>query len=319
MDRRALLPLALLAAVAVLLPDIALAWGPATHLELAVRLLGNLSQLPGATAALLAAHPLDYCYGTIAADIVAAKRFAHYLHHCHRWTAGLEVLDSAEKPSQKAFAYGYLSHLAADVVAHNYFIPYKTILGFNARGRNHAFWEIRFDAFAPATVWKIPPQISREMHLDNDELLKKVISRQLFSFQTNKVFFNNVVLLGRFRRWHTLIAQTLAQSQPALEPDRVDHYKDLTHNAIVSVLCDREDAWCYRADPTGHQSLEAASTIARHLRRSFRRGELSRDLFCEVVNRYRPHLEASVYAKPNTDELVREAIELIEKGEPAAA
>ena len=99
----------------------------------------------------------------------------------------------------------------------------------------------------------------------------------------------------------------------------MDHYKDLTARSHVSVLCDREDAWCFRADPTGHQSLEAASTISRDLRRAFRRGELSRDLFCEVVNRYRPHLEASVYAKPNADELVREAMELIEKGEPAAA
>ena len=40
-------------------------------------------------------------------------------------------------------------------------------------------------------------------------------------------------------------------------------------------------------------------------------GELSRDRFLQVVNRYRPHLEASIYAKPNADELVRAAMQEI--------
>jgi len=320
MERRVfLLSILAVALLGVLLPEAALAWGPATHLELAGRILADLARLPAPTAALLAAHPLDYCYGTIAADIVVAKRFSHYLHHCHRWTVGLEVLDSAQSPSQQAFAHGYLSHLAADVVAHNYFVPYKMILGFNARARSHAFWEIRFDTFAPEEVWTIPKNISRRMHLDNDELLKKVLSRQLFSFQTNKVFFNNVVLLGRFRSWHNVISRALSHENPALSPERVARYKEISLDAILSVLCEREEAWCFRADPTGHQSLTAAAAIGRRLRRAFRKGELSRDLFCDVVNRYRPHLEASIYAQPNAEELVRSAVEVIEGGEPAAA
>ncbi len=156
------LPLLLLASSLLLLlaPAHAWAWGPATHLEIGLRVIGNLGVLPLALQDLLRIHPLDFLYGSIAADIVVAKRFTHYLRHCHRWTVGLEVLGNASKPSQESFAWGYLSHLAADVVAHNYFVPYKTILSFHTRAMNHAYWEVRFDTYAPDEVWDIPGRIS---------------------------------------------------------------------------------------------------------------------------------------------------------------
>ncbi len=302
--------------VAALLPSAAWAWGPATHLEIGTRVIENLGLLPAAVQALLRAHPLDFLYGSIAPDIVVAKRFTHYLRHCHRWTVGLEVLDRTQSPSQQSFAWGYLAHLAADVVAHNYFVPYKTILSFNTRAMNHTYWEVRFDTHAPDEVWNIPYRISRKMHEDNDAVLKTVLSRTLLSFQTNKVFFSSVVLMGRFRKWHDIIRQALSQSRLVLDPARVEKYRNLSLDAVLSFLIDREDAWCFRADPTGHESLKAAAVIRTHLRRLYRRGHLSRDTFQEVLDRYRPHLEASVYSEPNAHELVETALSLMD---PAAA
>ncbi len=300
-----------LAALAVGLPQVAWAWGPATHLELGARVLSQLGLLPLPLQTLLGAHPLDFLYGTIAADIVVAKRLTHYLRHCHRWTFGLEVLGLAASPSQRAFAWGYLSHLAADVVAHNYFVPYKTILSFNTRALNHAYWEVRFDTHAPDDVWSIPQRIGKKQHDDNDGLLRSVLSRTLLTFQTNKVIFTSVVLMGRFRRWHEIIRQALSQSALPLDPARVARYKVLSFDAVTAFLIDREDAWCFRADPTGHQSLKAASVIRSHLRRRYRQGHLSHQAFLDVLERYRPHLEASIYAEPSSHELVEAALDLL--------
>lgn len=306
----------LLTLATVAVPAAAWAWGPATHLELGSRVLENLGLLPLAVQKLLRAYPLDYLYGSIAADIVVAKRFTHYLRHCHRWTLGLEVLERAGKASQQAFAWGYLSHLAADVVAHNYFVPYKTILSFNTRAMNHTYWEVRFDTHAPDEVWNLPYRMSPKIHADNDDVLKTVLSRTLLSFQTNKVIFNSVVLMGRFRKWHDIIRQALAQSRLVLEPDRVARYKELSFAAVLGFLIDREEAWCFRADPTGQECLKAAAIIRSHLRGLYRRGHLSRAGFLEVLERYRPHLEASIYAEANAAELVEAALDLLEP--PAA-
>lgn len=304
-------------ALAVLAPALGWAWGPATHLELGTQVLAHLGVLPLALQDALRSHPLCFLYGNIAADIVVAKRFTHYLRHCHRWTVGLEVLGRTARPAEAAFAWGYLSHLAADVVAHNYFVPYKTILSFNTRAMNHAYWEVRFDTHAPDDVWHVPYRISREMHDRNDAILKSVLSRTLLSFQTNKVLFNSVVLMGRFRKWQEIIRQTLAQSKLVLDPVRVARYKQLSLDAILAFLVDREDAWCFRADPTGSQSLKAAGVIRSHLRRKYRNGHLSRQGFLDVLERYRPHLEASIYAEPNSQELVESALAILDGPPPA--
>lgn len=292
-------------------PSEALAWGPATHLELAWRVMQSTQALPSPVAALITSYPLDYYYGAIAADIIVGKKLAHYLNHCHRWTVGLEVQDAAANDPQKSFAWGYLSHLAADVVAHNYYVPYKVILGFAERGRNHPFWEMRFDTLAPDHVWEIPRKISADMHLEHDELLKKVLSRQMFSFKANKVFFNNVLLMGRFRKWQGIIRVALSNKNPVLDLNRAERYKALSQDAMTAVLNDREDAWCFRADPTGEQCLTAASAIAAELRKSLREGRLSRDDFVHVLERYRPHLEASIYGEPDAEELISAAEELL--------
>lgn len=297
--------------LALLLPMDAHAWGPATHLELAGRIMQSLSTLPGPVATLILSNPLDFYYGNIAPDIVVAKKMAHYLHHCHRWTVGLEVEDAAQDDREKAFALGYLAHLAADVVAHNYYVPYKVILGFAERGRNHAFWEMRFDTLAPDEVWELPGRISRRMNPGNDELLKKVLSRQLFSFKTNKVFFNNVLLMGRFRKWQGIVRTALTNKNPELNLDRAERYKTLTQEAMTAILSDREDAWCFRADPTGSQCLRAASSISTELRHALKKGRLSRDDFSHILEKYRPHLEASIYSEPDGDELIRAAEELL--------
>lgn len=298
-------------AVLVGMPAEAFAWGPATHLELAWRLMQSTQALPAPVAALLETYPLDFYYGSIAADIIVGKKLAHYLNHCHRWTVGLEVQDAAANDRQKAFAWGYLSHLAADVVAHNYYVPYKMILGFAERGMNHAFWEMRFDTLAPDHVWEVPRRISSQMHEEHDVLLKKVLSRQLFSFSANKVFFNNVILLGRFRKWQGIIRTALAKKTPTLDLARAERYKMLSQEAMTAVLNDREDAWCFRADPTGEQCLKAAAAIAGELRKSLASGNLSRDDFVVVLEKYRPHLEASIYGEPDSEELIQAAEELL--------
>ncbi len=303
--------LMVVAAAALMLPECALAWGPATHLELGIRVVENLSMLGPSAVSLLTAHPLDFYYGSIAPDIVAAKKMAHYLHHCHRWMIGLEVDDAAQGERQQSFALGYLAHLAADVVAHNYYVPYKMIVGFTERNRGHAYWEMRFDATAPDEVWDIPRHISATMHPENDELLKKVLSRQLFSFQTNKVFFNNVILMGKFKRWHGFVNRTLEAKGPALDSERVGHYKELSFRAVMATLKEREDAWPFNADPTGAESLKAAEAIGAELRRKLRRGALSRDDFTDVLKKYRPHLEASIYAEPDAEELIHTASSLL--------
>src|SRR4030065_2545752 len=104
-------------------PGMADPWGPATHLELGNAILNNTGLLSAPARALIEAFPFDFLYGNISADIVIGKNLVEELKHCHNWKVGFKLLKKAESDSQRAFVYGYLSHLAADTIAHNHFIP----------------------------------------------------------------------------------------------------------------------------------------------------------------------------------------------------
>jgi hypothetical protein len=69
------------------------------------------------------AYPKDFLYGSVAADISLAKKYVPEGRHCHHWHIGEEIFETAETERLRAVGLGYLSHLAADTIAHNFFVP----------------------------------------------------------------------------------------------------------------------------------------------------------------------------------------------------
>ena len=125
---RIAIPIALAVAALCVIPSTAWAWTPGTHIFLGEAVLSALAQLPKAIAELLGNYPVEFLYGSIAADTSIAKKYAPVGRHCHSWAVGLEIYDQARDDAIKSFALGYLAHLAADTVAHNFFVPRYLII-----------------------------------------------------------------------------------------------------------------------------------------------------------------------------------------------
>lgn len=247
-------------------PDNALAWGPATHLQLGWHILHDSVPLIAPVKVLIEAYPYDYLYGCISADIVVGKRFTRALNHCHNWRIGFKVLNRADSPSQKAFAYGYLSHLAADTIAHNYFVPEKMVTAFSTRLLRHIYWEMRFDALADRVVWNLPYEIMKDVHKDNDPLLEGVLENTILSFRTNKTIFNNVMLIHRMEQWHNMINKLSSYSRWVLHKEDAEVYYQRSLNAVTDILCHSERAVCIKEDPTGRKNLTTAKRLRRKLK-----------------------------------------------------
>ena len=105
--RRGLLLLAVAALLVALLPSEGWAWSPGTHIFLGQSVLANLPLLPGAVADLLRAFPIDFLYGSIAADTSFAKKYAPVGRHSHAWHVGQEIAELAGSESLRAFGLGY--------------------------------------------------------------------------------------------------------------------------------------------------------------------------------------------------------------------
>lgn len=254
------------------IPETSFAWGPATHLELAHTVLENTRLIVPPVRALLEAYPYDFLYGNVSADIVVGKNLVEELKHCHNWKIGFKLLKRAESDSQKAFAYGYLSHLAADTVAHNHFIPEMMIRSFSARTLRHIYWEMRFDALADKQVWQLPKKMVKKIHQDNDKLLDATIEDTPLSFRTNKTIFSSMMSIQRFEQWHRMLNLLSITSKWTLHKEDKERYFAYSVESIIDLLTFTQKAHCIKKDPTGKHSLNSAMFIRKKLKTIRRNG-----------------------------------------------
>jgi hypothetical protein len=287
----------------LLLPDLAHAWGGGIHLQLGTSVLANLPSLSTNMAALLAAHPRDFLYGCISADITLGKKFTHSMLHCHRWRIGQKVLQAARTNNEKACAYGYLCHLAADVIAHNYYVPYKIMRSFASVTMKHAYWEMRFETFVARDIWATAQDVCRADQLANDALLRGVLTNTIFSFGTNKRIFNSIMLLSRLEKWQKVMKTLSDNSRYQLAESDRNEYLKLTEEAVFGFLQHPDDAEILLADPTGERALAMAEAVRKNLRILYKSGKLTKVEGLDQVEQLRMKLRQALHSPELLDEL----------------
>jgi hypothetical protein len=258
-----------LAAVSVVVlaaPDALHAWTPATHIYLGQSILENLALLPVPVADLLRAFPYDFLYGNIAADSSIAKNYAPVSRHCHHWHVGQEIHDHAEADALRAFGLGYLSHLSADVVAHNHFVPRQLALTSSTPTVGHAYWESRFEAHLGDAYAGQAKAVIKLDHRQADGLLDQIISPTIFSVQTNRRLFRGMVHLTDSQGWQTAFRVAREQSRWDLTDHDVEGHMAWSFDLIVDMLTD-ENRVARHQDPSGHDALRRSKELRREARR----------------------------------------------------
>ncbi len=278
----------------LLVPHEAFAWGAGFHLQLGSNVLNNLKLIVPAIASIISEFPNDFLYGCIAADITIGKKFTHYLQHCHRWSIGLKILHHTESRLQKACAYGYLAHLAADTIAHNYFVPFKVMRSFSTLTLKHTYWEMRFESLVDKEMWEIGKKVSMEHYKLNDELLRNWVSGTLFSFDTNKRIFNSILLLSRLEKWQKVLKALSSNSRYVLEPGDRNEYAVMAEEAVFDFLNGLERSRYFKADPTGEMALKTAQAVRKNLRLLYRSGKINRAQAMEQLDEMKGKLREAI-------------------------
>ncbi|MBW3554170.1 MAG: zinc dependent phospholipase C family protein [Gemmatimonadetes bacterium] len=258
--------LGLLGAAALLLltPERLFAFGPATHIYLGEQLLGSLHLLPLAVADLLRAYPLSFLYGSVAADISFAKKYVPAGRHCHYWHVGEEILAGARNDRLKAAGYGYLCHLAADTIAHNYFVPRQLMLTSSTKALGHSYWEHRLDVeLGEGYTSRAREVVVDYDHAEADNLFDSVLSGTIFSFETNRRLFRGMVRFQDNERWQNVFGRVLERSRWDLQGRDVDGYLSRSFDSMVDYLLRRRAARAAARDPTGDFNLQLAKKVRR--------------------------------------------------------
>ncbi len=228
----------------------------------------SLALIPSSVADLLRAYPYDFLYGSIAADTSMAKKYAPVGRHCHSWAVGLEIFDGAGDEPLKAFATGYLAHLAADVVAHNYFVPRQLTVTSSTSGLGHSYWESRFETHLGERYSRRARELILLDHSRSDGLLDRILSPTIFSTTTNRRLFRGMVYVADTESWQRIFQLMTEKSRWDLADREVGEYLERSFDYIIDLLRLMDRSEPYKHDPSGDQQLRLAKRVRREVLRS---------------------------------------------------
>jgi hypothetical protein len=249
------------------LPFAALAWGPGSHLEFEHRVFRRRRErLPASVANLIEEHRAAWQYGHIAADIINFKAVGGPYSHCHRWSIVTEMRALSHRDSQRAFALGYLAHLAADTIAHNHFVPYHLARFARTKSLGHLYWELNADRFVPEERWSVVTRLKRDRELDFlDDLVHRTVPRKALSMTTNKLIFNHVLLVSERDAWRRAVDHLHPMEDLDLDHGFLDRFRDAAVERIELALSPGGFEALSRLDANGKTAQSRAMRARRSL------------------------------------------------------
>ncbi len=229
----------------LLVPTAVFAWGPLTHMYLGSELYSLGSLLPAGLFEIIRRYRKDFLYGNIMADIIFGKKYLPAHKNSHNWDVAFELLRAAKTKQQKAFVYGYMSHLAADTVAHNVYVV-------NRKNVRHSIMEIKADTIIDKKYWSKALAIDKNTQMRNDLFLEHTLDRFIFSFKTNKRILRGTVVLAILYR--EKIGDFIDKNLDTTLPERktIEDLQRETICKIVDILQNGEGSEVVKANPNGN-------------------------------------------------------------------
>ncbi len=238
-------------------------WGPGHHLEFSERVWRRRKELlPRDVAQLIDEERAAFDYGNIAADIINFKAYGGAYSHCHRWEIIDEMRSLAQSRRQEAFVAGYLSHLAADTIAHNHFVPYHLARYARTKGLGHLYWEMNADRFVPDSRWaRVSALKSQDELFELDDLVNRTVPKKALSMRTNKIIFNHVLLVSERERWRHGMARIHPISKVSLSKGFLARFQDAAVDRIRLALHPRGFRVIRSVDANGKEAQKKAMSL----------------------------------------------------------
>ncbi len=245
----------------------AFAWGAGIHIAQGEYVLNNLVFVLPGIGEILRAYSIDFLYGCISADIFIGKGSRKRDGHCHNWSVGLQMLTEAKMPFERSFTYGYLCHLAADTVAHNFYVPNQLYRTSSTRKFGHVYWECRSDVYTERKHWKLAKGVIAGHDPRDDEMIARTVRNRVLSFKTKKQIYTGAIHLYDLAQWQQAVALFSRKSRWSLTKEYVEFFKKLSFTLTIDFLRDPENGRCLNYDPVGSDSIREAKRRRRMVRK----------------------------------------------------
>jgi hypothetical protein len=243
----------------IIFADNVYAWGPAVHTVISCSILDGLKYLLPDIAAVLKQYPLEYIYGNLAADFFIGKGNKRKVGHSHNWEAGFSILGEAESEKEASYAYGFLSHLAADVVAHNYFVPELIYRYIMLKKLGHFYSEAVADKSTGSFYLKMAGDVLSSKELDCDKMLKAAVLANSGGLRAKKHIFTQSIKMSDYLYCSPQFSFVCNHSPYKIPADYIEGMLNLSFRLVKDLLSNAGSSKCLSHDPIGEDSLQKAS------------------------------------------------------------
>jgi len=238
------------------------AWGPAMHTAIACRILQDGIAILPAIAQIIKSFPREFVYGSLAADFFVGKGSKPREGHSHNWQTGFRLLRKARSDQDAAYAYGFLTHLAADVIAHNYFVPNLIHQVSTWRKMGHLYWEAKADRAVGPIYMDIAKDILSKDELGCDHLLNAAVGKKRNGLKTRRQIFTQTVKLSDYLTNSMSAALVDMSTRYRISPTYLAFMANLSYDLAKDALTHPYSSPCLSFDPIGSQNLRLAGQFA---------------------------------------------------------
>lgn len=148
------------------------------------------------------------------------------------------LLSKARSDAEQAFCWGYLSHLAADTVAHHRLTNGRSNL-------QHTLLEVAAEHLIGRHYWLMAMSIAPQVQRRGDRLLERCLESPVVSFRTNKRLMKGMLLLSGLK-------PPLPQPLGSRRQGRIQRLHEESLERMLDVLSKGRASSVLKYDPMGH-------------------------------------------------------------------
>ncbi len=237
-------------------------WGPGVHLHIANKLLENEEF---ADSKIAKENRKYFLYGSVSPDITLGKKYIKEIDkHCHKWETAFNLLKNSSNDREKAVALGYATHLAADVIAHNFYVPKELLVSRGLKNFMHTVMEIKVDLIFYKDAENLIKEILENDFTKEDKFIKKNISKAFLPFALNRKIFEISLRTSKSRNLYRAFNIFSNHENWIIENKKmITEYHEISYNLALDILKRREESIVMKYDPNGEIYINSAKEMKK--------------------------------------------------------
>ncbi|MDI1472710.1 MAG: zinc dependent phospholipase C family protein [Thermodesulfovibrio sp.] len=208
-------------------PDTSYAWGPLTHAYLSQQIFSVTHMIPLTVLPIINTYRDYFIYGNILPDTVFGKKYLPEDKNPHSWNRAFFLINEAKTPEEQSFAYGFLTHLAADAVLH------KDIKKLNPF--QHMIFELKADRMIDRYYWLQIMSINKKVKRISDKFFEKSFINPALSLKTSKKIYNSLIFLSAFNFGELKNPELFESFHLKSLSAMIEVLKEGEHSSIISI------------------------------------------------------------------------------------